>query len=307
MSRLRELLGDYLAVRRALGFKLEGQGRLLGDFVSFADRAGAGSVTIELALAWALLPKDVSPGWSARRLRMVGGFALYLKAFDPYTEVPPAGLLVGRNRRPTPYLYCDGDIASLLSAARALSPPLRAATFEALIGLLAVTGLRPGEAIGLDKDDIDWDTGLLSVRDAKLGGSRILPLHPSTVEALKAYAGVRDLLCPQPGTGSFFVSTRGATLARTSIYSTFHHLLSRVGLQPSSARRPRLHDFRHSFAVKTLLCWLGDSADVGARMPLLSTYLGHTNPAATFWYLTASPELLGAASEALERARGQRP
>ncbi|MCA1843387.1 MAG: tyrosine-type recombinase/integrase, partial [Actinobacteria bacterium] len=214
---------------------------------------------------------------------------------------------VGRNPRPAPYLYADEEVASLLSAARALSPPLKAATFETLIGLLAVTGLRLGEAINLDRSDIDWAEGQLTVRQGKLGASRIVALHPSTLEALRTYAGVRDHYHPHPGTRSFFVSARGTTLARSSIYPTFHDLLSQAGVHNPSGHRPRLHDFRHAFAVKTLVTWMHDGTDVGARMPLLSTFLGHANPAATFWYLSASPELLGLAAEALDRSRGGRP
>lgn len=308
MNTLRRSLEDYLAMRRAVGYKLEGAGRLLADFVAFADAAGVATVTIDCALAWATLPTNASPGWWARRLRMVRGFARHLQAIDPATEVPPADLLRGRNRRPTPYLYSDADVAALLAAARTLAPPLKAATVETLIGLLATTGLRIGEARRLDHDDVDWGNRLLIVRDGKFAHSRLVALHPTTVEALRAYASVRDRLCPRPSMPSLFVSTRGNRLAYSSVYPTFRQLLGQAGLeQPSSSRRPRLHGFRHSFAVKTLLGWYRDGGDVAARLPLLSTWLGHVNPAATYWYLQAAPELLGLAAQRLDHDRGARP
>jgi integrase/recombinase XerD len=308
MNTLRQALEDYLTIRRSLGFKLEKEGRVLAAFVTHAHAAGADTITTEHALAWATLPADTSPGWWATRLRMVRGFARYLQTIDPVVEVPPAKLLIGRNRRPVPYLYSDHDVAALLAAARTLSPALKSATVQTVIGLLAVTGLRIGEVRRLDGDDIDWAGGLLKVRESKFGKSRLVPLHPSTVEALRSYCKLRDRLCSRPSAPSLFVSTRGGRLAHSSIYPAFRELLTRTGLdQPSSARRPRLHDFRHSFAVKTLLGWYRDGADVAAHLPLLSTYLGHVDPAATYWYLSAAPELLGLAAERLQRARQEQP
>lgn len=252
MSALRRSLGDYLAMRRALGYALEGTGRLLENFVSFAEAAGTATITIECALAWATLPTNASPGWWARRLGMVRGFAHHVQAFEPATEVPPVDLLRGRNRRPTPYLYSDRDVTALLVAARTLSPLLKAATIETLIGLLAATGLRIGEARHLDHDDIDWRNRLLIVRDGKFAHSRLVPLHATTTEALRAYTSVRDRLCPRPSAPSLFVSPRGNRLAYSSVYPSFRQLLQETGLdEHPSRRRPRLHDFRHSFAVKT--------------------------------------------------------
>ncbi|MEP6815231.1 MAG: tyrosine-type recombinase/integrase [Marmoricola sp.] len=306
MSPLGESLEDYLTIRRALGYKLETQGRMLADFVAFADAAGARNITTDLALAWALLPPAATPGWAARRLRVVQGFARYLHTIEPATEVPPAGLLAGRNHRPTPYLYSDEEVCALLSAARTLSPPLRAATVGTVIGLLAVSGLRIGEAIRLDRNDVDWTNDSLLVRDSKFGNSRLVPLHPSTLDALRAYSILRDQLCPQPLGPSFFVSTRGARLAHATIYWPFRELLALVGLESGSPGRwPRLHDFRHSLAVKTLVDWYRGGEDVAARMPSLSTYLGHLHPAATYWYLSAAPELLRLASDRLEQAQAR--
>jgi integrase len=302
MSALRQSLDDYLAVRRSVGYKLESVARMLSSFVAFAERAGAGTITTELALSWATQPQQASPIWLAHRLSAVRGFARYLHALDPAAEIPPADLLAAPGYQPAPpYLYSDADIAALLAAARRLTPPLQAATFETLLGLLAVTGLRIGEAMRLDRDDIDWDEKVLVVRSSKFGRSREVVCHDSTIEALRAYSARRDQLCPRPASASFFVSQRGRRLAHHSVYAAFHQLAGEAGLlQRPGGRPPRVHGLRHSFAVGTLLRWYRDGGDVQARLPLLSTYLGHVRPSSTYWYLTACPELLALAAERLE-------
>lgn len=302
MTALAGSLEDYLRLRRALGFKLERAGRLLDEFVTFADEAGAGTLTIELALQWATLPQDAHPVWLSQRLGIVRGFARYLHTIDPRTEIPPPDLLPGCYRRVPPYLYSDADITGLMSAARSLSPPLRAATYETLIGLLAVTGMRVGEAMRLDRADIDWAVGTLTVSLSKFGKTRTLPLHETTLDALCRYDARRDRLCLHPETGSFFVSTVGTRLGHSNVQPTFRAILHHAGLeQGPAARRPRVHDLRHSFAVRTLVGWYRDGLDVAAQMPLLSTYLGHAEPARTYWYLSAAPELLALAAGRLER------
>jgi integrase/recombinase XerD len=302
MSALAEHAQNYLQVRRALGFKLVGEGRLLAEFVAFADAAGQRAVTTAIALDWARLPRSASPNYLSRRLRAVRGFARYLKTLDPACEIPPLELLPASKYRPAPYLYSEEEILALMAAARRLRPPLRAATFETLIGLLACTGLRIGEAIRLDRDDVDPHHRVLIVRDSKFGKSREVLLHESTVRALDDYGQRRDQLCPGTTERSFFITTRGTRLAHPTVYVPFRALLKHASIEhPSPARRVRLHDLRHSFAVKTLLGWYRDGGDVAARMPLLSTYLGHVDPAATYWYLSAAPELLTLAAERLER------
>jgi integrase/recombinase XerD len=307
MSELSRRLEEYLTVRRGLGFKLVGEGWLLASFVAFAEEAGARTVTTDLALAWSRSSRSPSPVYVARRYRVLRGFARWLQAFDPATQVPPEGLLPGANYRPTPYLYSDADIAALMAAARTLSPELRCATFETLIGLLAATGLRIGEAMRLDRDDVDWDAGVLYVRDSKFGKSREVLVHASTIDALRAYSQRRDQLCAHPSAPSLFISTRGTRLLHTAIYPAFRQLLGQAGIEKRSPGcRPRVHGLRHSFAVSTLLRWYRDGGDVEARIPLLSTYMGHIDPAATYWYLSAVPELLALGAERLERAQGQR-
>lgn len=237
---------------------------------------------------------------------MVRTFARHLHAIDPVHEVPPADLLPGHSHRAVPYLYSDADIAALMAAARQLRSPLRAATFETLVGLLAVSGLRIGEALRLDRDDVDLVEGVLAVRLTKFGKSREVPVHASTTEALAAYARERDRLCPHPVGPAFFVSTAGTRLLYCNAHVGWLDLVCRAGLQPRSATcRPRPHDLRHSFAVATLVGWYRDGADAAARMPMLSTYLGHVHPANTYWYLTAAPELLSLVALRLEASFGE--
>jgi integrase/recombinase XerD len=301
MSALAEHAENYLAVRRAVGFKLVGEETLLREFVAFADAAGQRTVTTQFALEWARRPARGSVNYVSRRLRAVRAFARYLHAIDPACEVPPLELLPASKYRPAPYLYREEEVLALMVAARALRPPLRAATFETVIGLLACTGLRIGEALGLDRDDVDLEGGVLTVRDSKFGKSREVLLHKSAVRALSDYARLRDGLCPRAKDRSFFITTRGTRVCHPTFHQPFRALLKQAGIEHPT-RHVRIHDLRHSFAVRTLLGWYRDGGDVAARMPLLSTYMGHVDPAASYWYLSAAPELLALAAERLELA-----
>lgn len=302
MSALSIALDDYLVMRRSLGYKLERAGELLADFVAHLEQAGAERITVEFAVSWAMLAANPDSSWRAQRLSVVRSFARYLHAIDPGHQVPPPGLLHRVERRPAPFLYSDADILVLMAAARQLRSPLRAATFETLIGLLAVTGLRVGEIIRLDRDDLDVERGVLIVRNSKLGKSRHIPLHASTIETVQAYLLRRDELVPRPSSPAMFISTTGTRLRTGNLRTVFVELLERAGLPPRRGRQgPRLGDLRHSFAVQTLLDWhLAD--DVGSQLPVLSTYLGHSSPASTYWYLSASPPLLAAAALRLDNA-----
>jgi len=306
MSDLRHALDDYLAIRRALGFKLDRPERLLADFVRHMEAGGIDTITVDAALAWATLPPNGASEWWGHRLSVVRTFARHLHAIDPAHQVPPPDLLPGRSHRATPYLYSETDIAALMAAARGLRSPLRAATFETLVGLLAVSGLRIGEALRLDRDDVDLSEGVLMVRNSKFGKSREVPLHLTTVEALATFARQRDRLCPRPVAPAFFLSLAGTRLLYCGAHLAWLDLVRRAGLQPRSPTcRPRPHDLRHSFAVTTLLGWYRDGADVAARMPMLSTYLGHVHPANTYWYLSAAPELLAIVVGRLEATFGE--
>jgi len=292
MSALRRHVIDYLAMRRSLGFKLTFPGQVLPAFADYLDAAGVSMVTTELAIAWASLPQGtVQPITLAHRLGAVRGFARWLATIDPRTEVPPAGVWPSTASRPAPYLWSAADITALLDAARALPSPLRAATHETLFGLLAASGMRVGETLGLADRDVDLANGIITIRQAKFDRERLVPLHATTTAALQRYAKQRDQLCRRRRSTSFFVSTVGAPLGHDGVAMVFNRLTMELGLRTATIR-PRIHDLRHSFAVRTLLQWHRAGVDVGGRMAVLSTYLGHVNPAGTYWYLSASPELM---------------
>lgn len=307
MTALADAVQDYLDLRRAVGFKLVAHARLLADLVADLDAGGASAVTVEAALAWATKPADADPLWWSMRLDVARGFARYLKVIDPATEVPPADLLPRRRRRLEPHIYSDADIQALMTAARDLRPALQAATFETLIGLLAVTGMRPGEALRAERADLDAGRALLTVRDSKFRKHREIPLHQSTLAALDRYAQTRDQLCPHPRTTRLFVSPAGTALVHTSVDRVFQRLVTKAGLDATGRRSPRLHDARHSYAVRTVIGWYRSGVDVDAHMVLLSTMMGHAEPANTYWYLSTVPELLALAVERLERSGGGRP
>lgn len=304
MNDLRAAAEQYLAVRRAVGFKLDHVERLLLDFVEFMHLQGATRVTCQLALQWATRPASASPGWWRSRLCVVRCFARHLSAFDPHTEVPPTDLLPRINsgsNRATPYVYSDDEITALMAAARTARFPLTTATCQTLIGLLSVTGMRVGEALRLDREDFDHDRGLLIVRHSKFDRSREVPLHDSTIEALDRYAALRDRRFPVPRSASFFVSHSGGRLRYRTMNWHFERLVRKAGLRPRSARcRPRLHDLRHRFACLTLEEWYDAGVDVQPLLPLLSTYLGHIDPNSTYWYLSAKPRLMAGAARRLE-------
>lgn len=302
MTSLRQALQDYLRIRRQLGFKLKADGQLLEHFVGFLEQAGAERITVELALMWARQPVQAHPHRWRQRLGIVRGFARYLATIDPDSEVPSVDLLAGHRPRVAPYIYSPAEIRALMAAARALTPPLRAATFETLIGLMAVTGLRLGEAVDLDRVDVDLADGALHVR-ARQTKQREVPLHQSTTEALGEYARLRDQHSPK--TRSFFVARPGRGLTRQAVWGTFPQLIRQAALEGRGERaRPRPHDLRHSFAVRTLLDWHHAGADIDARLPLLSTYLGHVGPESSYWYLQAVPELLALVARELDGALG---
>lgn len=306
VNELRQRVDDYLGLRRGLGFKLRGHDRLLSDFVDYIIDAKTPAVTAQMALAWATKPTNVQPVRWKQRLSAVRGFACYLHALDPSVEVPATDLLAHRHHRPTPYLYSDTEIVDLLAAAGTLHPPLRAATYQTLFGLLAVTGMRVGEAIRLDRVDVDLEVGLIEIRETKFNKSRRIPLHPSAVTAIEDYGWQRDQLSRHPNTPSYFVSTRGTRLLDMCVHAVFRQLVERVGLGPrAGSSRPRIHGLRHTFAVTTLRDWYRAGADVAAKMPLLSAYLGHANPVSTYWYLQAAPDLLALAAERLEHPVGE--
>lgn len=303
MSDLALHVGDYLRMRRALGFKLRFAGHVLPQFVAYLEAADASTVSVELAIAWAGLPAGSQPISLSHRLGAVRGFARYLATIEPATEVPPRGIWPSVASRPTPYLWSDVEVRALLDATRELQPQLRASTHETLFGLLAASGMRVGEALGLGRDDVDLAGGVITIRDGKFGRTRIVPLHPSTTNALGAYAEHRDQARPKARPATFFVSGAGTALDYRGVHKTFVELTTAIGLRTATAR-PRIHDLRHSFAVRTLIEWHRSGCDVEGRMAVLSNYLGHVNPSGTYWYLSASPELMELAAARLDARYG---
>jgi integrase len=308
MSEVGNAVKDYLALRRSLGFNLRAHEPLLAGFVSYLEHEGLDTVTTSAALSWATAPAAAGSSWWHQRLGVVRGFAEYLQVFDPCCEIPPKHLLPRPTGRRSPSLLSVEDAAALMGAARRLVPKLRAATYETAVGLLSVTGMRPGEIIRLDRGDVDLSASVIGIKASKSGKSRQVPVHPTTVEALRVYVHQRDELCPQPQTPSFFVSPAGRRVAHATLDKTFARLVSETGLDANllpGHRRPRAHDLRHSFAVRTLISFYEDGGDIEERLPVLSTFLGHANPAATYWYLSASSELLELASRRVDqRTRG---
>jgi integrase len=304
MTALEQHATDYLRIRRALGFKLERAEKLLGQYLVYLDTVGQERVSVENALDWARLPAARDGNWWAQRLSVVRCFATYLHALDPAHEIPPADVLVRRTRRAVPYLYTEQEIWGLMTATDQLYSQLRRATYRTLIGLLAVTGMRVGEAIRLDRADLDAAAGVLTVRNSKFGKSRELPLHPTTVTALREYLRIRGGHRHADVSDALLISQAGTRLIYCNVHTTFRQLRADAGLTARSAAcRPRVHDLRHRFAVQTLLDWYRDGIDVPPRLPLLSTYMGHTHPRHTFWYLQAAPELMAIAGQRLEDAQ----
>jgi integrase len=308
MTGLRCALEQYLSIRQGLGYKYHHQARRLAEFVSFMEMRHATTITTKLAMAWATLPPGRHASWTLR-LTDVRGFARHVANIDPDTEVPPTGILPRLNRA-TPYVYSDTEVDALLTAALALPPAngLRRWTYHSLFGLFAVTGMRLSEVIGLRRSDVDLDEGVLTVRQSKFGKSRLVPLHRTTREALLSYAERRDAHLGSRCGPHFLVAERGGRLLPQYVYRVFWRLSREIGLRrPGDCTGPRIHDFRHRFAIRTLLGWYREGLDVEQQLPVLSTYLGHTCVRDTYWYLSACPELMEEAARRLDRRWGAKP
>jgi integrase len=305
MNELGLALDSYLAVRHTLGFKLKRNEHMLRRFVEYANKQQSSIVTTALALAWATQSNNAAPITQAKHLGAVRGFARYLHASDSRHEVPSIDLIPYHKIRRQPYIYSEMDVTALLKAAQSIRHPFMAATYTTLFGLLAVTGLRLGEALALDVGDVDCNNAVLSIQNSKFQKSRELPLHSTTRDALRAYADKRNEFISQPRAPSFLMSTSGTRLLSQNVQFIFWGLLRRVGLYERCPRRPRIHDLRHSFAVNTIRRWYEAGLDVEPRLPSLSTYLGHVGPSATYWYLTATSDLMAPAGKRLEAAMGK--
>jgi integrase len=307
INELQTRLDAYLALREALGFATRAPRKLLQDFVAYLAQHGDGHpIRAHLAVDWACHASATrGPSGQHARLSAARGFLIHLKASLPETEVPDRSLMAAP-RRPHPYLFSATDIRRVLDEAGRLSPrgSLRPLTHQTLFGLLACTGLRPSEAINLLVPDVQLDEQRprLLIQQSKFHKSRWVPLHPTATEHLRRYAHLRRAMKYDGLSEVFFLSEQGRHLDRHTLHRTFRRLLRRLGITPQPGRRPpTLHAFRHTFAVNRLRQWYEADADARALLPKLSVYLGHLNPVSSYWYLTATPELLGAAAQRFAR------
>lgn len=312
IGELAARVDDYLALRRSLGDKLDNQPPLLRELAGRLDAARTGGttgtpVTVEAILGWASAPGRAGPRTRrqvAQRLTVARGFASYLSAFDPRVQVPPRNLIPPQVLRPTPMIFTAEQVTALMNATGTLQPAMWSATLRTLIGLMAATGLRTGEAFRLSPGDVDLEQATVAVLHSKYGKSRTLPLHPSTLGPLADYAALRKR--HHRSSLTFFVDGNGRALGTgTPVGATFHRLLGQVGIvAPEGQLAPRLHNLRHTFAVATLRDWHLSLVDTQPRLAELSAYLGHVNPRHTYWYLQAVPELLAPVASRLEAHLG---
>lgn len=307
MSRLRRALERYVRMRQGLGYKYNSPARRLSDFVSFMEARGTETITVALAMEW-VTKIGRQPTW-AIRLTDVRCFAQHVAHFDPLTEVPPTDL-VPAGRRAKPYIYSDAEIEALVAAALALPPAnaLRRWTYHCLFGLIAVAGLRHSEALNLHRDDVDLDQGVLTIRESKFGKSRLVPLHTTTISVLRDYSARRDAHLAPPRSPYFFVAEQGGRLLHQYVHRVFWRLSRQTGLRQKGQRNgPRVHDLRHRFAVQTLINWYRAGLDIEQQLPVLSTFLGHAYVRDTYWYLSATPELMSHAARRLDKRWEARP
>jgi integrase/recombinase XerD len=306
MTRLSKAVQGYLTMRYQLGYKLERATYVLNGFATYAKQKKVSHITTKVALEYATQNHNAAPPSWASRLGIIRRFALYMRLLDPLTEVPPPNLLPYSYRRRSPYIYSDSDILKILKSCNILlNHPLDAKTYYTLLGLIAVTGLRPGEALNLKSDSVDMTLGIITIRDSKFRKTRKVPVHKSTIKKLQEYVKYRDQYFKKKTSTYFFVNKRGYGLQARTVRQIFNKICIHAGLMNKRKHvRPRLMGLRHTFAVKTLEnCYL-DGLNAEIVMPILSTYLGHENPIHTYWYLSATPELFGLMNARLEKKFG---
>ncbi|ETR69033.1 MAG: integrase/recombinase [Candidatus Magnetoglobus multicellularis str. Araruama] len=305
MNNLQELLSEYIKLRRSLGFKLFETEWLLNKFISFLEEQGQVYITTNTALKWATQKQNCQPATWARRLSIVRLFAEYCFVYDTRTEIPPKNLLPYKYNRKEPYIYSDQEVLNIIEGAKNLKSKigLRPYTYSVLFGLLSVTGMRIQEVTNLNQKDVDLDEGLITIQETKFRKSRIIPIHESTQKMLNQYIAKRNNILGKISSNSFFLSDSGKRISTFTVRSTFVKVSCEIGLRKPSKSHgydPRLHDFRHRFAIKTIINWYKTGCDVEREISKLATYLGHTHVSDTYWYLSAVPELMQLASKRLE-------
>jgi integrase/recombinase XerD len=304
MNKLKKILADYIALRRSLGFEMTKHDIALREFLKFFMAQKAQYLTIKLALQWARKPQDTNPAWWTDRLSMLRGFAGYWKTIDPRTEVPPVHLLLPWYKRPMPHIYTEEQIDQILKATQRLSPPHNF-IYWTLFGLLTATGIRIGEALALNNEDVDLKQGLITIREAKCHKSRILPVDCTTKHVLQRYTQQRNRWFQAPKASSFFVAMDGRRPSHYCAWRRFGRIIAQLRIEsPSTKCAPRLHDLRHTFAVRSLISFYQSGQNIDRKIHALSIYLGHKGIACTYWYLTAVPELMSMALAKLEEKIG---
>lgn len=295
-STMRSKVEGYLRERRGAGFALKIEGRQLAWFARFADESGyRGPLTVELASRWANTNRHGRTLTAARRIEVLRGFARYSLTFDAATEIPPSRLFGPTHRRLTPHIYTEQDIRSLLAAAADLFPPggLRGITCATIFGLIAATGLRISEATGLKRSDVDCQRHLLHIRQGKFGKSRLVPLHPSVTRTLQRYASRRDCNPLTATSDAFFAFDYARPASTRSLQHAFRLLRRQIKWRARGAHSaPRIHDLRHTFVSRRLERWYREGVDIEQNLLALSTYIGHAKVTDTYWYLTATPQLM---------------
>lgn len=305
VSCFAERLSAYVGMRRNLGCVFQLQAYILGKFDRYAFEHGhQGPLTSELVFDFATANADVSPFEQARRYQVLRNFANYLAVYEPATPVlDPLAVRAARTRPPA-HIYSGAELDQLLTEARQVSHrhPIRGVTLHAMVGLAASSGLRVGEVVRLDRADVDLETGVLSIRQTKFAKDRLVPVHPSTLDVLRRYAALRDAYYHDVECPAFFINLRKQRYSRHTLECDFWHLGRRTGLRGSKGAGPRFHDLRHTFAVRRLVAWYKEGADVQAMLPVLATYMGHVHYSDTAYYLQATAELLGLAADRFQQS-----
>lgn len=305
-KRLLKAIDDYIKERRQLGYMMYRDGKHLYNFVQYAHKIGhKGPITIKLALQWAKLPQNCKSEWWATRLSSIRDFTKYMKLIDPKTEIPPLGIIRFGPRRATPYIYSEQEIIDIMKAIKRLATKFRDKlqphTYTALFGLLICSGIRTMEALKLSRDDIDFNSGILTIIEGKFKKSRLIPLHPTALKPLKDYVKKRDKKFPIPKTKAFFVNRDGNPLTQRSVKYAFRLIKLTLGWNKKGGRRQRVYDIRHTFATRKLLEAYRKRKSIDQIIQYLSTYLGHALVSSTYWYLSAVPELMEIVSSRFEK------
>lgn len=299
-STYAEHLTRFIALQQQLGYKYESQSSVLYQFDQWlCERNASGPLTLELALAFATNNSAMSKSWCSSRYQTVRNFSEYLTIFMPDTPQLPCDALTSHRVRPPAHIYSDAELTRLLRAAQNVSRlnPLRGTTLHAMVGLAAATGMRCIEIVQLDRSDVNLETGILSIRQSKFRKDRLVPIHPTTRQVLRDYAVVRDAYFATDTIPAFFINQWRKRFSRHTLGLSFYFLACQVGLREQTGRGPHFHDLRHTFAVRRLVAWYREGRDVQAMLPLLATYMGHVHYSETAYYLSATSELLGLASE----------